>query len=57
MLDKQTVIKTLACMQLKRLIEKGNEEAKLEWKHRWRLDYPFYRSIRGIEREDERGGI
>jgi hypothetical protein len=57
MLDKQTVIKTLACMQLKRLIEKGNEEAKLEWKRRWRLDYPFYRSIRGIEREDKHGGI
>jgi hypothetical protein len=49
--DKIMVIKTLACMQLKRLIEKGSEEAKIEWKRRWGLEYPFYRSIRGIERE------
>jgi hypothetical protein len=46
------VIKTLACMQLKRLIEKGSQEAKNEWKRRWGLDYPYYKSISEIKKEE-----
>lgn len=40
---------TLACHQLSRLIQKGDQEARKEWYRRWAMDYPLYRSAKGIE--------
>jgi hypothetical protein len=45
--------KNLACYQLKLLIRKGDGEARKEWRRRWCMDFPFYKSAKGIEKEDE----
>lgn len=47
-------IERLACMQLSWLIKKGKcvEECKVEWFRRWKLEYPYYKSVRGIEKHE-----
>jgi hypothetical protein len=45
------VMKTLGSYQLKWMIQRGRhvEECKEEWRKRWALEYPFYKSASGIK--------
>ncbi len=47
--------KTLATHQLVALIERGKyvDICKAEWRRRWALNYPLYKTISGIKRYGE----
>jgi len=52
---KQRPFRNLACYQLKLLIRKGGakaREARKEWRKRWGMDFPYYKSASGIKKED-----
>ena len=50
-----TLLRTLSCHQLAKMIRKGREveACKAEWRRRWAMDWPYRRAANGIVKEDE----